>query len=235
MNEQAFFANIARRLGRAVGTDAGKPAMEVTRTVAGAPDFWLTRTWGHRERLERFALELERLGGNARVYTTLAALHEGLESLLRDLSAPLIGGWGAEFIEDMRLHTVFDSFAVVPWVEEAHSVDSFTRADVGVTGCDYAIADTGTVVLLNGWGRGRLVNLLPAVHVVVMRASQIRTRMGEVWSEIARCGLDPAHLPSTVMFISGPSRSSDIENDLTIGVHGPAAVHALIWDDMDSP
>ena len=242
MNEQAFFQNIARRLGREFPADAaaspagvGLPAAEPERAFVGAPDFWTARQWGHRERLENFTLELGRLGGSARVYATLGALHGGLETLLRELSAPLVCGWGGEFIADMQLQNVFDSFAVVPWDDEPDMAEPFTRADVGVTGCDFAIADTGTVVLLNESGQGRLVSLLPTVHIVVLRASRIRTSMGEVWREIALRGLDPVHLPSTVIFISGPSRSSDIENDLTIGVHGPAAVHALVWDDVGSP
>ncbi len=211
--------------------DADAAAASPARTIVGAPDFWQAHQWNHQERLDNFTAELARLGGSAQVYETLSELHEGLAALLLELSPSLIGVWGGEFSARMQLQDVLSPFAVTPWVEQPGMIEQFAHIDVGITGCDFAIADTGTVVLLAAVGQGRLVSLLPTVHIVVMKASQIRTRLGEVWHDIALRGLDPAHLPSTMIFISGPSRSSDIENDLTIGVHGPAAVHALIWDD----
>ncbi len=234
MNEQEFFQNIARRLGREFPADANAAAAAPARTSVGAPDFWQAHEWNHQERLDNFAAELARLGGSAQVYETLSALQEGLAALLLELSPSLVGVWGGEFIAKMQLQGVLSPCKVMEWVEQPEMIEQFAHIDVGVTGCDFAIADTGTVVLLAAAGQGRLVSLLPSVHIVVMKASQIHTRMGEVWRDIELRGLDPAHLPSTAIFISGPSRSSDIENDLTIGVHGPAAVHALIWDDGKS-
>ena len=74
--------------------------------------------------------------------------------------------------------------------------------------------------------RPRGVSLLPSLHVALVRESRIVFRLGEALAHFAALG--PFAQPSAVHFITGPSRTSDIENDLTIGVHGPAAVVALV-------
>jgi len=101
------------------------------------------------------------------------------------------------------------------------------EADVGVTTVDFAIAETGTLVLLAGPDRPRATSLLPRVHVALVRLDQVRRRMGETMEEIL---LRPGGPPSATLFVTGPSRTSDIENDLAIGVHGPAAVIVLLLD-----
>jgi L-lactate dehydrogenase complex protein LldG len=69
--------------------------------------------------------------------------------------------------------------------------------------------------------------LLPSVHIAVLFASQIRPDLGAAFEALAaRSGL-----PSAAHVITGPSRTSDIENDLTIGVHGPSAVTAIVIEE----
>ncbi len=99
---------------------------------------------------------------------------------------------------------------------------------MGIVWPDYAIANTGTLVLLAQGGRGRSVSLLPEILVAVFRSDQLVTRMGEVFERIKADDSQTNELPSSINFITGPSRSADIENDLTIGVHGPGNVHAII-------
>lgn len=128
-----------------------------------------------------------------------------------------------------------DGRAFVARVEQAHA---------GIVGCDAAIAETGTIVLgsspLGGaegngrgsgdargngsaGGRGRTVSLLPPVLIALLRKEQIVFDSAQLFRRLAR-----APMPSQVIFKSGPSRSSDIENDLTIGVHGPGALHVIL-------
>jgi L-lactate dehydrogenase complex protein LldG len=68
------------------------------------------------------------------------------------------------------------------------------------------------------------------MHVVLLDSSRIVARMGEAFEKLARART----LASSLIFVTGPSRTSDIENDLTIGVHGPASVVVLIRDDENS-
>lgn len=102
------------------------------------------------------------------------------------------------------------------------------RADVGVTGVDFAIAETGSLVLSAGVGRPRAVSLLPRLHVALVRERQLVARMGATLSRYLQ------GTPSAVHYITGPSRTSDIENDLSIGVHGPARVLAIVVPEVDA-
>nr|WP_280959728.1 lactate utilization protein [Alicyclobacillus acidocaldarius] len=102
--------------------------------------------------------------------------------------------------------------------------------DVGITGAVCGVADTGTLVVTTGGVAGRTVHQVPLVHLVVMREIQIVQSLGDAMArlrEVAPSGRIPAY----VHFISGPSRSSDIENDQTIGVHGPARVICFLLQD----
>ena len=95
---------------------------------------------------------------------------------------------------------------------------------LGLTGADAALADTGSLVVVAGPGRGRLTSLLPPVHVAVVPASRLVASLGDLLDE--RPGLlDEA---SNVVCITGPSRTADIEMTLTHGVHGPKHVHVVL-------
>jgi L-lactate dehydrogenase complex protein LldG len=102
-------------------------------------------------------------------------------------------------------------------------------ADLGVTGVDLAIAETGTLVVVSGAGRPRSASLLPPCHVAVFDREALVTSLLqaglvlEAWHE----GSAPGSRGASINFITGPSRTADIELTLTRGVHGPKEVHAV--------
>lgn len=96
---------------------------------------------------------------------------------------------------------------------------------VGITGCYCAVAETGTLMLLSGADTPASVSLLPETHVAVLAASRIVAGMEEAWN-LARTELGT--LPRAVNFISGPSRTGDIEQTIVLGAHGPYRVHVVI-------
>jgi L-lactate dehydrogenase complex protein LldG len=106
-----------------------------------------------------------------------------------------------------------------------------TGADrVGVTGCFCAIAETGTLLQASGTARPASASLLPATHVAIVPAARIVTGMEEAWALLrAECG----KLPRAVNFISGPSRTADIEQTLVLGAHGPYRVHIVVVHGAD--
>ena len=101
---------------------------------------------------------------------------------------------------------------------------------VGVTAADCAIAETGTIVLSSDEPNALLVSLLPPVHIAVVRSEQMIATI-----DVAICrtgsermsGTNPAR---SVTLITGPSRTSDVELVLSIGVHGPKALHVIVLD-----
>jgi L-lactate utilization protein LutC len=117
--------------------------------------------------------------------------------------------------------------AILPHATNAEMFD----CDLGVTTAQWGIAETGTLVLESDRERHRLASLVPPVHIAVIDAEHIRRTMGEVLDLIQKGekGLSPA-----VTFITGASRTSDIELTLAIGVHGPAELHVIVIQGADS-
>jgi L-lactate dehydrogenase complex protein LldG len=105
-------------------------------------------------------------------------------------------------------------------VREARDTDL-----VGITGAFCAIAETGTLMTVSGPETPSTVSLLPETHVAVVRNSRIVRGMEEAW-QLAR--LELGKLPRAVNFISGPSRTADIEQTVTLGAHGPYRVHVIV-------
>lgn len=104
--------------------------------------------------------------------------------------------------------------------------------DLGITAAQWAIAETGTLVLESERERHRLASLVPPVHVAIIEASRIQQRMADVLELIKN---SDAGLSRTVTFITGPSRTSDIELTLAIGVHGPGELHVIVIDEPAQP
>jgi L-lactate dehydrogenase complex protein LldG len=96
---------------------------------------------------------------------------------------------------------------------------------VGITGAFCAIAETGTLMLLSGPETPAAASLLPETHVAVVPAGRIVRAMEDGWA-LARA--ERTKLPRAVNFVSGPSRTADIEQTINLGAHGPYRVHILI-------
>lgn len=107
--------------------------------------------------------------------------------------------------------------------------DEAARAEIGVTGVDWALAETGTLVLVSGRGRPRSTSLLPATHVAVFDRGRLLESLEQVGAMLEALHADPSRSMSgaVINFITGPSRTADIELTLTRGVHGPKEVHAI--------
>jgi L-lactate utilization protein LutC len=97
-------------------------------------------------------------------------------------------------------------------------------ADVGITSVDYALADTGTLVLMSSAREARMISLLPLVHLAIVPAERIVTGLDELLSLVP----DPGELSSSMVMITGPSRTADIEMMLVRGVHGPGEIHVVV-------
>ena len=106
------------------------------------------------------------------------------------------------------------------------------ECDMGITTAQWAIAETGTLVLESERERHRLASLVPPVHVAIVQAGRIRRTMAEVLELIKNADVG---LSRAVTFITGPSRTSDIELTLAIGVHGPGELHVIVIDEPAQP
>src|ERR1022692_4021633 len=98
------------------------------------------------------------------------------------------------------------------------------RVDIGITSADYALSDTGTLVVIASPAESRLVSLLPPAHLAVVPVERILTGLDELFTLLP----DPAAQTSSMVLITGPSRTADIEQILVRGVHGPGQVTVVI-------
>ena len=98
------------------------------------------------------------------------------------------------------------------------------RFDVGISTAQAAIAETGTLVLDSTYERHRLVSLVPPVHIAIVNASSIRATLSDALTLLE----NEKEISPAVTFITGPSRTADIELTLTIGVHGPQELYVII-------
>jgi len=99
-----------------------------------------------------------------------------------------------------------------------------SEVQIGLTGAQAGLADTGSLVLQSGRGQGRLASLLPPVHIALLKTSTLLPTM----AHFIRAHPGAARETGNLTLISGPSRTADIEQTLTLGVHGPKEVHIIL-------
>jgi len=115
--------------------------------------------------------------------------------------------------------------AVRSGIDKRESLRALTAtADVGITSADYALADTGTLVMLSSPQEARVISLLPPTHIAVLPCSRLLTGLDELFSVLP----EPASVSSSMVLITGPSRTADIEQILVRGVHGPGQITVVL-------
>jgi len=98
---------------------------------------------------------------------------------------------------------------------------------VTVTGAFAGVAESGTLMLVSGPESPTTLNFLPDTHIVVLRASEMVGAYEDAWDRLRASG----RVPRTVNFVTGPSRSGDIEQTLHLGAHGPRRLHVILVED----
>jgi L-lactate dehydrogenase complex protein LldG len=145
----------------------------------------------------------------------------------------------ADYLRDRGLGTraiVWKSFAGLDWSAAGLQVEARApvRDDpvpdlVGVTGCFAAVAETGTLALLSGPDTPASMALLPETHIAVVPCLRIVRHMEDVFALLRHERGEP---PRALNFISGPSRTGDIEQTIVLGAHGPYRVHLILVERM---
>ena len=98
---------------------------------------------------------------------------------------------------------------------------------VSLTPCFAAIAETGTLMLISGAVTPTTLNFLPDTHIVVVNANQVVATYEDGWDRLRTGG----GMPRAINFITGPSRTGDIEQRIELGAHGPRRLHIILVDD----
>jgi L-lactate dehydrogenase complex protein LldG len=182
---------------------------------------------GNQGGAEEFASELGKLSGKV---FQIGTLQEAFELVIKIFVAR---GWKQTLIWDSLLENnpAFRQILGSAGIEAitAGEIRDLAKIPVGITGAQAAIADTGTLVLQNISGQASFVSLLPEVHLALLCADDIHPNFQEYLESIDDLN-QHVSASSNLVFISGPSRTGDIELSLTLGVHGPGEVIVIIWE-----
>ena len=166
-----------------------------------------------------FQTNLEAVGGSFTLAGSRKAASDTITKIIANLAAERIS------ISDSPLVKSLMPAGGDLDVTENASAEYLFESDLGVTEAQWAIAETGTLVLESDVENHRLTSLVPPVHICVLRAGNLRQTLGEILELTSR------NLSRTVTFITGASRTSDIELTLAIGVHGPGELHVIVIAD----
>lgn len=214
-DRQAFLGRIAARLAGGVVPNIAHPAPVAGATVPEPRPVVLDEGL---DLVELFVRSVGQVAGTAERIATDDVPAASLERLVEEhgiRSAVVSAEPEAAGVGDVLAGL---GVSVAPYSREAGAA-----ADLGVTAAVAGIAATGSVVVDSGVAGGRGASLLPRVHLCVLPAGRIVPAPGDLFR---RRRPDP--MPSALVVITGPSRTGDIEQILTLGVHGPTAVHVIV-------
>lgn len=225
-NSQDFIAHLAKKLGRPTPTS-------VEPIKFTFPHYQLNNL---EERMDTLLTNWESLGG------------KGIKARTPEEAVPALKNWFGdpqpEWLNNTSIVTwgelpdfVTNTFEQLHWATQSYPDSSMERtarittaaqSQLGVTGADYGIVQSGSLVLKSNPQRGRAVSLVPPRHLAFLPASKIKDELADIMEELLTAGAPPAGIE----IISGPSRTSDIEMDLSIGVHGPIEVFLVIMTEL---
>jgi L-lactate dehydrogenase complex protein LldG len=187
--------------------------------------------------LERFHREFERVGGVLHRVPSVQDVPAVVGRLAREREATSVVTWHASALgfdpgpglaaEKLTSHPMPEGF---PDPAQRRALrETIAATPIGLTGVDIALGETGTMILRSGPGRPRSTSLLPATHVAVFDRTALVETLAQVGVFLEAWHADEA-AGAMINFITGPSRTADIELTLTRGVHGPKEVHAIFVD-----
>ena len=171
----------------------------------------------------RFTERLAAVGAHCTVLSSETDAADALARILSGAGARRVAGSDAPLVQRL-LRPLHDRFQIADL--ERLSRDELFACDVGVTTAQWGIAETGTLVLESARERSRLLSLVPPIHVAVLSTRCICESLGDALGRVRQAA---SH---AITFITGPSRTSDIELTLVVGVHGPQTVHVLLLEDV---
>jgi len=205
--------NILHKVRTAIGRSAGQEPDEPPPVLLHVPEMTMD------ERIERFSVALDKLSGKAQVAGSPEEARRIVSELIESHSAVASN---SPFLRECGIASLAGVFTGYTGAEGLR--DACASADVGITSADYALADTGSLVMLASPDEARLVSLLPPVHIAVVPRERLLTGLDELFTLLP----NPAEQTSSLVLITGPSRTADIEQVLIKGVHGPGMVHVVL-------
>lgn len=185
--------------------------------------------------IEQFEAELSALHAHVHICDGPAAALEQVFDLIHAAGAHDVLTWATDdlplpdLLPRLREAGIIDVERQVLGQNRVARYATLEPVLVCISGVDAAIAESGTMLLVTGAGRGRLASLLPPMHIALLPADRIVRTLPDAFALLAEQFGDGLFRDrSNLALITGPSRTADIEQNLTLGVHGPRDVHAIV-------
>jgi L-lactate dehydrogenase complex protein LldG len=184
--------------------------------------------------LARFTQELERLNGE--VYTARgdAATRDKVIELLLEHGARSVLAWDFKYLPVKELDSALAEAGIEVHFPDIHdelrqeALEGYAEVPVGLTGVDAAVAATGTLIVSAAPGKERIPTVLPRIHIAIVRQRQIVPRLENWVARQRENDLSSIRQSTNLCFISGPSRTADIEKNLVLGMHGPGQLQVIV-------
>jgi len=231
MNRDAFLRRV-----RDAATSGLRYRVHVDKSV--------TRAMGYStlegDLVAKFTAEVGKVGGRAVVVSNMEAARAEASNVFRTYEPRSALCWR---------HPVLDRFGLADWLaqERVTRVDSqslakldrpsqrsdMLAADIGITSCTWALAETGSLVMAHETNNERVASLVPPVYLAIVSREQIVADLFDVYDRLGERfdGRRQGLWPSNVTLITGPSKTGDIESKLVVGVHGPGKWHVIVVDE----
>jgi len=199
--------NVRRSLGRTAQTPSSqRPAIYESRQPGSIAS-----------EIEIFLTEVKKLSGVAQKFSP-SDVDGALEALVVEQNIRKAAVWNTSHLRQLGVTEILNSLGV-ELVSPNASKYELALCDLGITEADFILPETGTLALRSSAAQPRAVSLAPRVHLAIVRPEMLRADMHQVFAEAK----DHHYL----VFITGPSRTADIELTVTLGVHGPKNLY--VW------
>jgi L-lactate dehydrogenase complex protein LldG len=178
----------------------------------------------------QFIEEVTKVNGSAKVVESEGKIRNSIMRLVEEHGSTSFTIWESDLLKKINLKEFLErkglKFASPDEKEEVATVD------IGITEADFAIADMGTLVLIANDRQPRSVSLIPPIHAAILRPNVIFRDIHHLFAflsdSIAKVR-SIEEITSCMTFITGPSKTADIELTLTLGVHGPKELFVLVY------
>ena len=171
--------------------------------------------------IERFLGEIKKLSGVGQKLSP-SEIDSALKTLVEEQNIHKATVWETPHLRQLGITEILNSLGV-ELVSPNANKHEMALCDLGITEADYLLPETGTLVLRSSEEKPRAVSLLPRVHLAIARPEMLRPDMHQVFAE-AKDG-------NYLVFITGPSRTADIELTVTLGVHGPKNLYVWMMEE----
>jgi L-lactate dehydrogenase complex protein LldG len=169
---------------------------------------------------ETFLNEVRKLSGVGQRLSQ-PEIDSALKALIEEQNIRKATAWETPYLRRLGITEILDTLGV-ELVSPNADKHEMALCDLGITEADYLLPETGTLVLRSSAEKPRGVSLLPRIHLAIVRPEMLRADMHQVFAEAK----DHHYLA----FITGPSRTADIELTVTLGVHGPKNLYVWMMD-----